>query len=181
VKIFMGLLVKECFDFRKIPKIMVCGPGTAEEFVKHGIKPDLVAEEHFGVEGLLEIARLKLKEGDRILRFRSDKTDESLACELRKTGASVSDVILYRNIPVKYERLPDFDSVVFASSSAAESFVKNWGLEILKGKDVVAIGKPTLETLRELKCKSNIILAKAATMNACIETLAERFIERRIG
>ncbi len=180
VKIFMGLMKKECLDIRRIPKIMVCGPGTAEEFRKHGINPDLVAEEDFGVDGLLEIARLKIKEGDRILRFRSDRTDESLSCELRKFGASATDVILYRNIPVKYDRLPDFDSVVFASSSAAESFVKNWGLEILKGKDAVAIGEPTLKTLKKLKCKSNVILSVEATVSACAESLATCLIQQKI-
>jgi uroporphyrinogen III methyltransferase/synthase len=169
------------FDIRGLPKIMVCGPGTADEFRKYGISPDLEAEEHFGAEGLLDILKMKIKKGDRILRLRSDKADERLTCELRNLGADVTDEILYRNIPVKYEKLPDFDSVVFASSSAVESFRDNFGLGKLKGKYTVAIGKPTLETLKKLKCTGKIILAKEATVNGCIESLAGILVEKRIN
>lgn len=178
--VFVEILRDMRYDLRKLPKIMVCGPGTADEFLKHGICPDAEAEEHYGADGLLEIARLKIRKGDRILRLRSDKSDERLTRELRKCGAVVTDEILYRNIPVKYDSLPDFDSVLFASSSAVEAFQNNFGLKNLKGKYTVAIGKPTLETLKKIKCKGNIILAKDATIESCIESLAEKLIERII-
>jgi uroporphyrinogen-III synthase len=180
VKIFIEVLKNRKYDFRQLPKIMVCGPGTSEEFQKHGINPDVEADDHFGAEGLLKTARLKVKKGDSVLRLRSDKADEALSCELRKLGAVVTDEILYRNVPVKYERIPDFDSIVFASSSAVESFKKNWGLEILKGKDTIVIGEPTLKTLKKLKCRGNMILAKEATIKGCIKSLAEKLVERKI-
>ncbi len=181
VKIFIEVLKNQKYDFRRLPKIIVCGPGTSDEFGKYGIIPDLKASDDYGAEGLLEIAKLKISRGDRILRFRSDKADERLTCELRKLGAVVTDELLYRNVPVNYEKLPEFDAVVFTSSSAVESFRDNFGLENLKGKDTVAIGKPTLETLKKFKCKSNIILSKEATINGCIESLARKLVEKRIN
>jgi uroporphyrinogen-III synthase len=168
------------FDIRRLPKIMVCGPGTSDEFRKYGIIPELEASTDYGAAGMLKTINGIIRNGDKVLRLRSDKANENLACELRKLGAVVTDEIIYRNVPVKYEKLPEFDAVVFASSSAVESFRDNFGLEKLKGKDTVAIGKPTLETLKKFKCKSNLILAKEATVNGCIEALAENLVERKI-
>jgi uroporphyrinogen-III synthase/REP element-mobilizing transposase RayT len=180
VKVFVEILKNQKYDFRRLPKIMVCGSGTADEFRKRGIIPDISALEDFGTQGLLNAAKFAIKKGDRILRLKSDKADNRLSCELRKTGAVVVDEILYKNIPLAYEKLPDFDSIIFASSSAVESFRKNWGLEILKDRITVVIGEPTLKTLKKLKCKSNIILSKEATINGCIESLAEKLVERKI-
>ncbi|MCX6986031.1 MAG: hypothetical protein NT118_14975, partial [Lentisphaerae bacterium] len=100
---------------------------------------------------------------------------------LRKLVAVVPDEILYRNVPVKYDRIPDFDSIVFASSSAVESFKENWGLEILKGRDTVVIGEPTLKTLKKFNCGGNMILAKEATIKGCIKSLAEKLVEKKIN
>ena len=81
---------------------------------------------------------------------------------------------------MKYEKPAEFDAAVFASSSAVESFHGSFGLEKLKGKDTVVIGEPTLETLKRFNCRSNIILAKEATVNGCIESLAESIVKNKI-
>ncbi|MFA6566753.1 MAG: uroporphyrinogen-III C-methyltransferase [Victivallales bacterium] len=180
VKIFAESLKKESYDFRRLPKIIVCGPGTADEFRKHGIRPDLEASSDYGAEGMMKALKAVVRKGDKILRLCSDKAGKEISCELRRSGAVVTDEILYRNVPVKHEKLPEFEAVLFASSSAVESFRDNFGLEKLKGKDTVVIGRPTLDTLKKFKCKSNMILAKEATVNGCIESLAEELIERKI-
>jgi uroporphyrinogen III methyltransferase/synthase len=182
VKIFINAIKEAGLDFRHLYKlkIMVCGPGTFNEFIKTGICPDYTAEEDFGANGIIETAKSVIKKGDSILRVCSDKAGKRLTNELCMMGACVFDEILYRNIPLKYEKLPDFDAVVFASSSAVESFRDSFGLEKLNGKYTVVIGRPTLETLKRFKCKSNNILAKEATVNACIEALGEKLVERKI-
>ncbi|HBC88921.1 MAG TPA: hypothetical protein DCZ94_18415 [Lentisphaeria bacterium] len=180
VKIFIESLKKERYDFRRLPKIIVCGPGTADEFRRNGISPDIEASDSYGAEGLLKAITLHVKKGDKVLRLCSDKASKEISCELRKLGATVTDEILYRNVLVKYDKLPEFDAAIFASSSAVESFRANFGLEKLKGKDTVVIGRPTLGTLKKFKYKGSIILAKEATINGCIESLAEKLIEKKI-
>ena len=81
---------------------------------------------------------------------------------------------------MKYETLPGFDAVLFASSSAVESFHQNLSMGNLKGKDIVVIGKPTSDTLKRFKCGGNVILAKEATINASIESLAESLVKKNI-
>ncbi len=180
VKIFMESMLKQNFNLRKLPKVIVCGPGTACEFRRFGILPDIEAAESYGAEGMLKTLKGKIRKGDKILRLCSDKAGKEISCELRKAGAVVTDEVICRNIPVKYDKLPEFDAVVFASSSAVESFQGNFGLEKLRGKYTVAIGKPTLETIRKLKHKDDVVLAKEATINGCVESLAERMVEKKI-
>ncbi len=181
VKIFVEMLKNQKFDFRCLPKIIVCGPGTSAEFAKHGIIPDVNASDDYGAEGMIKALKAVVEKGDRVLRLCSDKAGKDVSCELRRTGAIVTEETLYRNVPVKYEKLPEFDAVIFASSSAVHAFLDNFGSGKLKGKYIVAIGKPTLETLKKLKCTGKIILAKEATVNACIDSLAEKLVEKRIS
>ncbi len=180
VKIIVESLKKEGYDFRRLPKIIVCGSGTSCEFRRIGIIPDIEADESYGAAGMMKAIKGRIRKGDKVLRVCSDKAGTEISCELRRIGALVTDEILYRNLPVKYDKLPEFDAAIFASSSAVESFRKNFGMEKLKGRDTVVIGKPTLGTLKKLKYKGNVILAKEATVNGCVETLAEKLIEKKI-
>ncbi|MFZ2656215.1 MAG: uroporphyrinogen-III C-methyltransferase [Victivallales bacterium] len=180
VEIFVESLKKESYDFRRLPKIIVCGPGTADEFRKHGIIPDIEASDDYGAGGMLKAVRGVVRKGDKVLRLCSDKAGKEISRELRRAGALLTDEVIYRNVPVKYEKLPGFDAVLFASSSALVSFLDNFGLEKLKGKYTVVIGRPTLDTLKKLKCKSNIVLAKEATINGCIESLAYHLTSERL-
>ncbi|HCE42499.1 MAG TPA: uroporphyrinogen-III C-methyltransferase [Lentisphaeria bacterium] len=181
-RIFLNAIKEFIPDFRHLYKarIIVCGPGTSEEFSNTSILPDYVAEEDFGAKGIIKTAKSIIKKGDYILRVCSDKADKRLTHELCMMGAAVTEEVIYRNVPVKHEKLPDFDAVLFASSSAVESFRDNFGLEKLKGNYTVVIGKPTLDTLKKLKCRSNIVLAKEATINGCIDSLAETIVEREL-
>jgi uroporphyrinogen-III synthase len=83
--------------------------------------------------------------------LRSAKAGDEVAEALRAAGAEVEDEVLYDNIPVvrdaAKERLPDFDAVFFASASAVEAFLAEYGAETLTGRRVLVIGKPTREAL----------------------------------
>ena len=107
--------------------------------------------------------------------MRSEKAGALLADALRRKGAAVDDVQLYVNEPVMYERLPESDAVFFASASAVEVFVKQAGCDELEGKTVVAIGKPTSDTLAAFGREADII-ASEATVDGAIEALARHWV-----
>lgn len=175
VRRFSEGLAAAGLDVRRLPKIAVCGPGTARELRHLGLVPDCEPSDGFGADGLLKEFGRTVTPGARVMRCRSDVAGETLANELRKAGAQVDDVVLYRNTPVPHETLPPFEAVVFASGSAATAFVGRWGIDALKGKTVAAIGAPTARTLERLGRPADV-LAHKETIEACVETLATRAV-----
>ena len=177
VKVF---LTHADIDLRQLPKIMVCGPGTAEEFRQVCIIPEIIAEKDFGASGLLEIAAAKLTSGSNILRLCSDKAGENLSFGLRKLGYEVVDRVLYNNIPQSYEGLPEFDGAIFASSSAVKAFADNFGKGRMAGKIIAVIGEPTLEAVREKFSSCKVVTAREATIPGTVTALAEYFVNEKL-
>jgi uroporphyrinogen-III synthase len=179
VRAFMDIVDYQQIDLRTIPKIMVCGRGTATQFAEYGIRVDAQPDGKFSAESLVSLAGETIAAGERILRLRSDKAGPELAAALRETGARVDDIILYDNIPIEYDELPAFDVVFFASASGVESLIGQWGVEALQGKISVVIGKPTADALERHGLKPDV-MAKESTIPHAIETLAEYLVGRRI-
>lgn len=177
----MTLMEKFNIDLRELPKIMVCGPGTAEEFINCGIYPFAEPDDNFGAKGLVEKAAKRFWNNDKILRLKSDlaKPGELLFEDL-KIPLEITDCELYSNEIIEYDSTPEFDSVVFASASAVNAFAENWGIEILNGKNAAVIGKPTLNALETANAKCNIILSPVATIEETIKALALEKITRMI-
>ena len=171
VRCFSELLRAAGTDLRSLPKIVTCGGGTSDELRPMGLRADIEPSANFGAEGLLETVEKLIKPGLRILRLRSDKAEADLAKALRRHGAAVDDCILYRNEPIVYDAKPEFDVVFFASASAVEGFDKQWGAASLKGKTVLAIGKPTLAALTKCGVVADLVPPEA-TVESSIETLA---------
>ncbi|MEN8255203.1 MAG: uroporphyrinogen-III synthase, partial [Verrucomicrobiota bacterium] len=92
----------------------------------------------------------------------------------RETGAEVEDAVIYDNVRVEHAELPSFDSVFFASASAVESFIGQWGAEALAGKTISVIGKPTANALEKHGGQPTVI-AREATVPGAINALAEYF------
>ncbi len=180
VRAFMEMVAYQKVDFRTIPKIMVCGRGTAAEFAEYGIQVDAQPSAGFSAESLVAMGREILKPGDKVLRVRSDKAGPDLATALREGGAEVDDIIIYDNMRIEHEELPPFDAVFFASASGVESLVGQWGVDALAGKTLVVIGKPTADALQRFGLKPDV-LAKEATVPHAIESLAQYFVARRIA
>ena len=65
-------------------------------------------------------------------------------------GAIVVDAVLYRNVPVSQDQLPEFDAAVFGSGSAVNGFAEQFGPAALDDRTVVVIGKPTETAWRGL-------------------------------
>ncbi len=168
-------------DLRRLPKIMVCGPGTMHEFNKSGIYPDAAASEAYGAEGLIEVARKCFSKNEKALRVRSNlATPGKLLFEAIEESPEIADCVLYRNEFVKYENMPSFDAVVFASASAVNAFVENWGSGALKGKTVAVIGRPTEKALLENSAECKVIVAPVATMLDTIDALALDYTLERL-
>jgi len=174
VRAFMELVRRQGIDCRTIPKIMVCGRGTADEFAGYGIHVDAQPEGAFSAESLAELARTELRSADKVLRVRSDKAGPELAAALRETGAEVEDAIIYDNERIEHGDLPEFDVVFFASASGVESFVGQWGAETLSDKTTVVIGKPTARALKHHGLDP-VVVAREATVPGAIQSLAEFF------
>ncbi|MFO7936318.1 MAG: uroporphyrinogen-III C-methyltransferase [Kiritimatiellia bacterium] len=171
VKIFMKMLLQSGIDLRSLPRIMTCGPGSAGAFKLYGITPDLSPLMIYSAKGLADILKEVDFKGSRVLRLRSERAGPLLADVLKDKGARVYDEILYRNEFIRYPRIPDFDIVFFASASAVQSFVSQAGTEILKGKYVLAIGKPTADELDDSGIRCDCIPARA-TVRGAVDALA---------
>ncbi len=179
VRCFIELLKKLETDLRTIPRIMVCGKGTADELKPHGLYADAFPETGYSADALIETAKDEIESGDQILRLRANKAGPQLAEELRSLGAEVDDYIIYDNVRIDHEECPEFDAVFFASASAVESFIDQWGKDILTGKTTLVIGKPTAIALEKHALQPSLI-AREATVMGAINSLAERFIGEKI-
>ena len=149
-------------DRRHLPEFWTCGAGTDAELRKYGLKSDVMPESDFSADGL--VARLKLEgerlKGKRVLRLRSAKAPKTVSTAMRRIGAAVDDVILYDNNPVTRngEPLPEFDAIFFASSSAVEGFLGQYGEKSVSGKEIFVIGEPTRNALpRRLRAKAQLM------------------------
>ncbi|QBG49202.1 uroporphyrinogen-III C-methyltransferase [Verrucomicrobia bacterium S94] len=180
VRAFMKLVHDQKIDYRSIPKIMVCGRGTAAEFAEYGIQVDAQPEGNFSAEALKILAKEQIKPGEKILRVRSDKAGPDLAESLRALNAEVEDAIIYDNEQITHEELPPFDAAFFASASGVESFIVQWGVQALENKTSVVIGKPTAQAMKRYHLTPDVI-ATESTIPGAIQSLAQHFISRRMA
>ena len=138
-------------DRRHLPEVWTCGAGTDAELRKYGLSSDIMPPADFSADGL--VARLKQEgarlKGKRVLRLRSAKASRIVAAAMRRMGAKVDDVVLYVNKPVVRDGVlrPKCDAVFFASSSAVEFFVAQYGAKALSCMEIYVIGEPTRNAL----------------------------------
>lgn len=138
-------------DLRSLPKLWTCGSGTDAELRRHGVASDIMPSADFSAAGLVARLRQEGKRlaGLRVLRLRSAKAGGAVASALRRQGVAVDDVVLYDNVPVLRPGMPQpaCDAVFFASSSAVESYISQYGARSLSGRKVYVIGEPTRQAL----------------------------------
>ena len=176
---YLEIIEAQHIDRRTIPRIMVCGRGTAAVFAEHGIHVDAQPETNYSAHALAQLATQILKPHDRVLRLRSDKAGTTLAEALRQTGAHITDTILYDNHPIHHATLPTADILFFASASGVETFIDHWGTEALKTTPCIVIGNPTAKALHKHDCTPDLI-AHEATVQSVVETLAAHHISNRL-
>ena len=155
----------EQFQKNPLPKLLICGSGTAEELARHGIVADAMPSSEFNTDAIAQRAKTLFTSNDRVLRLRSQKAGTKLTDLLRETGATVHDHILYQTLPTQTpDQLPDFDTLFFASSSAVELFFNRY--PIPKNKTVLAIGKPTAEALKKAGRPADLIPEQATLLSS---------------
>jgi uroporphyrinogen-III synthase len=176
VHMLWRLLQEAGVDIRHLPRILTAGPGTTEAFGAYGIVPEITPPRNFGADGLLETVRQSVPPGAALLRLRSQRAGPDLVDALAAAGYRADDCVLYRNDPLRPERIPAFDAVFFASASAVESFMALQPAGALTGKTIVAMGKPTLTAL-EKHGVHNVLTPPDATVDSAIEKLAAVIVE----
>ncbi|MCJ8330244.1 MAG: uroporphyrinogen-III C-methyltransferase [Lentisphaeria bacterium] len=180
VDTLLHLMKSARIDLRQLPKIMVCGSGTAEKFADNGICVDAMPESEFSAAGLLAFADQHIKPSDKVLRLRSKLAKETLSNDLRKIAGTVDDCILYANTEKQQEMLYEFDIIYFSSGSTVDSFINQFGKDALQDKFILAIGKPTLHSLEKHGLKADLV-PEQSTTNASIYALAVHELNKELA
>jgi uroporphyrinogen III methyltransferase / synthase len=138
---------------------------------------------HASAKELAELLRSHQIHGARILFPKSQIAREELPGQLRKMGAEVDEITVYKTImpdTADAQRIPvlfknkSIDAVTFFSPSSAVNFVELFGVEILSSTVITAIGPTTAEAMDQLGLK-DVLVAPRATAEGVIDTLEAYF------
>jgi uroporphyrinogen III methyltransferase/synthase len=159
--------------------LAVVGSATAAKLEEWGLKAALVPKE-FRAEGLLEAFPQNLV-GTRILFPRAEVAREMLPEELRRRGASVDVVIVYRTVKAFAGNIGEIleaervDCIIFTSPSTIPE-----DLHMLPtGTALAVIGPVTREAAQLLGLKPDIVPIQS-TVPALVEAIREHFEHRRL-
>lgn len=164
----------------KLPPAAAVGPATSGAAEAAGFSVEFVAADHSGA-GLARELGPELR-GKKVFLPRSDRANEDLPAALRRSGALVTEVVAYRNLPPSgtdrnkfHESLKDgVDGILFYSPSAVQNFLDLLGRERLatvQGRAVmVAIGHATSAALSSAGIQ-RIARATDTTTKAIVEAL----------
>jgi uroporphyrinogen-III synthase len=164
----------------KLPPAAAVGPATSGAAEAAGFSVEFVAAEHSGA-GLARELGEELR-GKKVLLPRSDRANLDLPAALRRSGALVTEVVAYRNLPpgstdrnkLQESLREGVDGILFYSPSAVQNFLELLGQERLAtvpGRAVmVAIGHATSAALSSAGVQ-RIARATDTTTRAIVETL----------
>jgi len=180
VRILFEILLENKFNLRRLPKIISSGPETSRTLSNYGIFPDLQADSDFGTKGVFEKILQELSPKERILRIISDQSSKELTDRLRDNSFKIDELTLYKTVPIKYNDLPPFDAVFFASPSAAKAFSINFG-NVLQGKDIISIGEVTTDAIKKIFSGYNsIVTSSEATASSAVKNYVIQILRNRI-
>ncbi len=119
---------------------------------------------------LEEMLCVGVGESSRCLLLGAAKSRGVIQAGLRRAGAVVDEVAVYRTKPIDTNRLaiqntlqnPRKGYVTFASGSAAESFMNQIDIEDLKGWKVACIGPVTASAIHRYKIAVDIMPKRAS-------------------
>jgi len=162
-------------DRRLAIPIAVVGSATAAKLNEWGLKPSLVPKE-FRAEGLLSAFPQNLV-GTRILFPRAEVARELLPEELRRRGATVDIVVVYRTVKAFTGSLGDVlasehvDCIVFTSPSTIPDDLHS----LPSGTALAAIGPVTAEAAQLLGLKPDIVPVES-TVSGLVEAIKRYFL-----
>lgn len=161
-------------DIRAIgkAKLAAIGPATAASLQERNLRVDFIPSE-FVAESVAEEFPDPI--GRRVLIARAEEAREVLPEMLRKRGAEVDEIAVYRTV-VENGELPDLstiDAITFTSSSTVRNFRVRYPDEIT-GPVIACIGPITAQTAREAGLQVHVE-PKQYTIPALVEALKEYF------
>ncbi|MGD0625338.1 MAG: uroporphyrinogen-III C-methyltransferase [Thermodesulfobacteriota bacterium] len=191
VKFFLDRLFALGRDVRDLkgPRVCAIGPKTAEALQSLKIRVDFVPSKYQAESIFAGLQKENLK-GKRILIPRAKVARDILPEELRKAGALVDVVEVYRTIRPQRntEEVKDLLrngsilAITFTSSSTVSNFVemvgRNEARELTAGLTVASIGPITAEKARSLGIETTV-MPKEFTIPALVEALADYFTAER--
>jgi uroporphyrinogen III methyltransferase/synthase len=148
-------------------KVCAIGPATADRLKKKRVSVRYIPKEYIA-ESILEGFEKMFIKGKRILLARAKKARDILPKELRKMGAEVEVVAVYRTVKPrggskKLKKLlaeGRIDVIAFTSSSTVNHFAELLKTEnlkkLLKGVTIACIGPVTARTAKEWGWKVQI-------------------------
>ncbi len=191
VDVFIERLLGTPLDLRALAGTRLCavGQATADRLRRYGLKVDLMPAEYRAEAVVGAMSATVDIRGLKVLLPRANIGREVIADELRKQGADVTDVVVYRTVitdpereeePDVYRMLLDrrIDVVTFTSASAVRHFVKVLGAEpaadLLRTTIVASIGPVTAEAAAQCRIETTI-QPPQYTIPALVDAIAEHF------
>jgi uroporphyrinogen III methyltransferase / synthase len=157
--------------------IAVVGSATADKVIERGFKPSLVPKE-FRAEGLLEAFPENLV-GTRILFPRAEVARELLPDELRRRGATVDIVTVYRTIKGFAGNVGEIlgaekvDCIVFTSPSTIPD-----GLSEVAPETAIAVIGPVTREAAQLLGLQPTITPKESTVPSLVDAIKRHYAEK---
>lgn len=154
--------------------IAVVGSATAKKVIERGLKPSLIPQE-FRAEGLLAAFPEEMV-GMRILFPRAEVARELLPEELRRRGATVDIVTVYRTVKAHSGDIGEIlatdkiDCIVFTSPSAIPDDL----VSVPRETAIAAIGPVTREAAQLLGLQPTIVPTES-TVPALVEAIRKYF------
>jgi uroporphyrinogen III methyltransferase/synthase len=175
-KLLLEAMKRLELDIRRLSGLAVCGSGTADVFKQGGIIPDICAGKEFGAAGLIEVLNRELTGNEKVVRLCSDKASFKLSEAIGTDN--VVNVRFYTNSVIRYDRLPEFDAVMFSSPSSVKAFIDNFSVEALSSALVCAIGEPTSNELKNKGIEA--VLPQEATVEAMVFAVAAEYTRQQL-
>jgi len=187
VRCFADLLEAAGHDMRVYSgaRVACVGPATADELIQRGIRPDVIPEEHHA-EGLLTaLTAVGDVRVEPILLPRAEVARNVLPDTLRRGGASVDVVPVYRTVRPQRDRddvirhVELADTVTFTSPSSVTNLMKLCGeraVELLSARVLAAIGPITARALTHAGLEPDVV-AKTSTITGLVDAIVDHSIE----
>lgn len=182
VELVWGELRQRGLDARAFARIKLAavGPATADALLARGLAVDVVPE-RFVAEGLVAALEGRADvRGARVLFAKAEGARELLPAELRRLGAMVDEIAVYRAAPDPEGAAAAraalaggaVDLVTFTSGSTVRFLVDAVGPEAARTARVASIGPTTSATARALGLTVDVE-ARTATIDGLIEAVLE--------
>ena len=157
-------------------RLAAVGPATARALAQRGVHAAFIPDEYVAealAAGLGDVA------GRRVLLPHAQLAREALAVELRRRGATVDEIAIYRTLPAApdpgglAELRRGVDAITFTSASAARNLARPLaGEPLAAGALIVCIGPVTAAAAREAGWPAPVV-AVEYTVDGLVAALAE--------